>query len=299
MQRTLLSLLLATASAAFAQTGAPMKLTLQEAEALALKSHPQVLAAQNVASAIGRQVVEARSADYPAVAGDITGSGANQQTRIGAGFLTDSRIFNRFGQGININQLVTDSGRTSNLIASARLRASAAGQTYAATRYDVLLRVNQAYFGALRAQAIVKVAQETVAARQLIVDQITALARNNLRSQLDVTFVDVSLSQAKLLLIQAQDQELGAYAELTRALGAERNATYAPAEEPLPPSPPQDPEALVTEAIGARPEVQNLRLEAEAAARFERAERDLSYPTVTLVGVGGYIPFIDQIRFPA
>ena len=58
-------------------------------------------------------------------------------------------------------------------MASSKLQSQASSQTYQATRYDVLLRVNQAYFDALRAQAVVKVAQETVAARQLLVDQVT------------------------------------------------------------------------------------------------------------------------------
>lgn len=300
MRRICLSLFvaLAGAAAAFGQASGTVKLSLQEAEALALKNHPQVLAAQNAASALGQQVVQAKAPYYPVVAGDVTGSGANQQGRVGAGFLPASRLFDRFAQGMNVSQLITDSGRTSNLVASARLRADAAQQTYQATRYDVLLRVNRAYFDALRAQATIKVAQQTVAARQLIVDQVTALANNNLRSQLDVTFVDVNLSEAKLLLIQAQDQEQEAFAELTRALGAQQNAVYSLTEETLPPSPPLDAEPLVNQAVGARPELAGLHMEQEAAYRFERAERDLSYPTVSLVGVGGYIPYINQITLP-
>ena len=38
-----------------------------------------------------------------------------------------------------------------------------------------------------------------------------------------------------------------------------------------------------------------MRLERESAYRFERAEHDLSYPTVSLLGVGGFIPFIHQL----
>jgi outer membrane protein len=289
---------LAWAAAAFGQTPPTVTLSLADAEAQALKNHPQVLAAQNEASAMGQQVVQAKAPYFPVVAGDVTGSGANQQARIGAGFLTDSRIFDRIGQGINFSQLVTDWGRTPNLVASAKLRAGASQQTYQATRYDVLLRVNQAYYSALRAQATIKVAQQTVAERQLIVDQVTALANNKLRSELDVTFVDVSLSQAKLLLIQAQDQEQEAFAELTRAIGAQQNAVYVLSEQPLPPSPPQAPESLVAQAFAARPELSGMRLERDAAYKFERAERDLSYPTVSVVGVGGYIPLIDQITLP-
>jgi len=301
MHRIVSSTILAAAclAAVSGPARAAVKLTLQQAEQLALKNHPQVLAAQQEASAMGRQIVEARAPYYPLLAGDVTGSGANHDARLGAGFLTDSRLFNRFGQGINVQQLITDSGRTPNLIASAKYRAGAAQQNYQATRYDVLLRVNQAYFDALRAQATIKVANETVAARQLIVDQVTALANNKLRSQLDVTFVDVSLSQAKLLLIQAQDQEQEAFAQLTRAIGDERNTAYQLTDEPLPPSPQPDAEQLVTQALATRPELASLRMERDAAYRFERAERDLSYPSVSLVAAGGFIPYINQTGLPS
>ena len=300
MQRTFLSIVaaLACTAGAFGQTGGAIKLTLQEAEALALKNHPQVLAEQNAVSAMGQQVVQAKAPYYPVLSGDLTGSAGNQQARIGAGALVTSRLFDRVGTGVTVSQLITDSGRTPNLVATARLHSSAAEKTYQATRFDVLLRVNQAYYNALRAQATIKVAQQTVEARQLVLDQVTALANNKLRSQLDVSFVDVSLSQAKLLLIQAQDQQQEAFAELTRALGAQQNATYTLAEQPLPPSPSPDAEKLVTEALDARPEVASLRMERDAAYRFERAERDLKLPTVSLIAVGGYIPYIDQLTLP-
>jgi outer membrane protein len=276
----------------------PVKLNLQEAEALALKNHPRVLAAQHAAAALGQLVDEAKSAYYPTLAGEVTGSQGNPQARIGAGFLTDSRLFDRFGQGITLSQLITDSGRTPNLVAASRLQAGAAGQTAQATKYDVLVRVNQAYFETLRAQALVKVAQQTVAARQLLADQVTALFNNKLRSELDVSFVDVSVSQAKLLLLQAQDQVQGAFAAMTRALGAQQAAVYELADEPLPPSPPPNPEDLVTQAIANRPELASLQMSRDAAYRLEHAEKDLSYPTASLVGVGGYMPYIDQITLP-
>jgi len=181
--------------------GPTVKLNLQDAESLALRNHPQVLAAQHEQQAMGQRVNEAKAAYYPVLTGEMTGSQGNPQARIGAGFLSTSRLFNRIGDGFILNQLITDSGRTPNLVATSRFQATAAQQNYEATRYDVLLRVNEAYFGTLRAQAMVKVAQQTVATRQLIVDQITTLYNNKLRSELDVSFVDVNLSEAQLLLL--------------------------------------------------------------------------------------------------
>ena len=154
---------------AVAQTPGPstvLKLTLQEAESMALQNHPQVQAAQFEANYSNQQIVENRSAYFPNVTGDITGSQGNDLARLGAGDLSASRLFNRFGQGVVIHQLLTDSGRTSNLVSSSRLEAQAAAQSVTATRYDVLLGVNRAYFEVLRALAVVKVAQQTVSARQ-------------------------------------------------------------------------------------------------------------------------------------
>jgi len=276
-------------------TPAPPKLTLQDAEALAIKNHPQVQTAQLNYQASQQAVAEARSAYFPALQADVTGSQGNPQARIGAGYLAASRVWDRFGQGITLSQLITDSGRTGNLVASSRLQAQASSQAYQATRYDVLLRVNQAYFQALQAQALVKVADETVAARQLLVDQVTALAQNKLRSQLDVSFASVNLAQAKLLLIRAQAGVQQAFAELTRALGLDQEQSYKLNEEPLPPSPPADSTDLVAQAFQQRPELAGVRLERESAHRFQRAEHDLSYPTVSLIGVGGFLPYIHQL----
>jgi outer membrane protein len=111
-----------------AQSAAPIKLSLRDAEALALKNHPQVQAALFSSAAMSQRVDAGRAAYYPVLAGDITGSQGNPQGRIGAGALTDSRIFNRIGQGITVNQLISDFGRTPNLVATSRLQANAAEQ---------------------------------------------------------------------------------------------------------------------------------------------------------------------------
>ncbi|HLI86786.1 MAG TPA: TolC family protein [Bryobacteraceae bacterium] len=282
----------------FAQAGAPIHLTLQEAEALALKNHPRVLAQQNVAGAFNQRITETRSAYYPTVDGDITGSAGNIGARIGAGYLTDSRIINHIGLGFTVNQLITDFGRTANLVAQSRLQANATEQDLRATQYDVLMAVNRVYYAILRAQALIKVAQQTLSARQLVLKQITALAQNKLRSDLDVSFAGVNVADAQLLLISSQNELQASYAEMARALGQDQPATYDLVEMPLPPSPPENVEQLVIEAIQNRPELASLRLNLQAAQRFEQAERDLSRPNVNLLGVTGYQPYIDQITLP-
>ena len=271
----------------------PPRLTLQQAQALAIQNHPQVQAAQNEVNYSNQQIIENRSNYYPNVTGNLTGSQGNNLSRIGAGDLSASRLFNRFGQGVVIRQLITDSGRTSNLVGSSRLQAQAAAQTAQATRYDVLLQVNRSYFDVLHAQAVVKVAEQTVSARQLLSDQVTELARNSLKSQLDVSFAEVNVSQAKLLLVRAQDNVQQALAELGRAMGSDQPANYQLAEEPLPSGPPATADQLVAQAIGNRPELASLRFSRDANYKFADAEKDLSRPTVSVAAVGGFVPFIN------
>jgi outer membrane protein len=297
-----LAIALATLFCAFlceGQAAPPRKLSLRQAEDLALANHPLVQAAQNEASAAGERVREVRSAYYPTVSADLTGSQANHDARLGAGSLSASRLFDRSGQGVSVSQLITDLGRTNNLVASSKLQAQAMQQDYQATRYDVLLRVNQAYFNALQAQAVVRVARETVAARQQLFDQVTTLAQNKLKSQLDVSFTEVNLSDAKLLLIRAQDAVQQAFAELARAIGSDQPASFELNDEPLPASPPAQPEPMIDEALKSRPEVASFRFSSDAAHRFAEAEKDLKRPTVSFVAVAGFLPYINAPQIPA
>lgn len=268
-------------------------LTLQEAEAMALQNHPQVQAAQFEVNYSKQQIIENRSSYYPSLTGDITGSQGNDLSRIGAGDISASRLFNREGQGMVLRQLISDSGRTPNLVSSSRFEAQAAAQNAQATRYDVLLQVNRSYFDVLHAQAVVKVAMETVSARQLLSDQVEELGRNQLRSQLDVSFAEVNVSEAKLLLVRAQDGVEQALAELGRAIGSDMPADYQLIEAPLPPGPPATAEQMVAQALGSRPEVASLRSSREAAYKLADAEKDLKRPTVSLVAVAGFIPYIN------
>ena len=287
---------LCAAVAGFGQTlPAPQTLTLAQAVAIALQNHPRIAAAQNLELASGQRVVEARSAYYPVVTADITGSQANSLSRIGAGFLATSSLFNREGEGFTASQLITDSGRTKNLVASSTLQAQAATFSTTATRYDIALGVNRAYYAVLRAQALVKVAEETVKTRQTLVDQITALTNAQLKSLVDLSFVKVNLSEAQLLLIRAQDNLKQSFADLARAVGQDTSpAEYTLVENPSKPALPPESGPLVGEAIQNRPELADLRLRYEASQKFETAEHDLKKPNVTLVAVGGALPYIDQ-----
>jgi outer membrane protein len=288
----LLVMLVGVTSLIFGQ--APVQqLSLRDAEALAVKNHPQVLASQAIYQRANQIIIQARSAYYPALNGEVTGAQANLNSRMGAGVLNDPRLFNHFGSGLSLSQLITDSGRTQNLVANAKLQAQASREDYRATRYDVILGADQAYYEVLLAQQLVKVAQKTVATRQVVVDQVTQLFKNQLKSQIDQSFAEVNLTDAKLMLLRAQDRLAAAYASLAQALGTQQAVEYQLTEEPMPPAPPASPESLLQQAFQNRPELASLRLQESADQKFVYAERDLKRPTVSLTAVGGALPYIN------
>ncbi|HTZ73943.1 MAG TPA: TolC family protein [Candidatus Aquilonibacter sp.] len=266
-------------------------LTLQQAQQIALQNHPQVLGAVALAAAAQAQVTQAKSAYYPTVFGSATGVDAENNSRIAAGALNNPVIYERYANGLTVDQLVTDFGRTHELVKSSDLHAKAQQENVVTTRADVLLGVDQAYYSLLRAQAVLTVAQQTVKERQIVSDQITTLERNQLRSGLDVTFANVNLAQAKLLLITAQNDVDAAQADLSAALGYSDQRTFALQDEPMPAAPPTDVANLLQQAFMNRPELIGLRLDAASAHAYATAERDLWFPTLSAAGSAGLTPY--------
>jgi len=282
--------LVLVASACFAQES----LTLADAEALALKQHPQIAGARLITQASGQITREVRSNLYPTLTGNATAVGTLDGSRLAAGFLTAGNLIDRFATGVQVQQLITDFGRTTRLVESSRLREQSQAATETFVRAQVLLGVDRAYFRALRAQAVLKVATATVAARQLLTDQVTELARSNLKSQLDVSFASVNLSEAKLLVATAQNEVDEAFADLSSAIGYAQPRKFVLNEATIADTPEADPSPLVTEALLKRPDLASIRLDRDSAMKFALAERALSRPTISALGVAGVIPAHDE-----
>jgi outer membrane protein len=270
---------------------APQMLTLQDAERIAIQNHPRIHAAIATAAAAKAEVVQQRAAYYPTVTGDATGVDAENNSRLSAGALNSPRVFEKYANGIDISQLITDFGRTHELVKSSDLNRKAADEDVVTSREDVLLNVDQAYYGVLKAQAVLKVAQETVKERQTVSDQVTTLEQNKIKSGLDVSFANVNLAQSQLLLIQAQNGLDASYAQLSAALGYPNQRTFQLADVPLPAAPPPF-AGLLQQAFQNRPELLSQRLRANAAHTYALAERDLWFPTLTAAGAAGLAPYM-------
>jgi outer membrane protein len=298
--RLIVSILFVAAQATAQQPGmgaAPQQitLTLAQAEAIALKNNPQITVGR-LRTLIAREFVrEQRSMLLPNASVNLTGVDSNPGSRIAAGGLNNPVVYPRAAEGAVLSQLITDFGRSTSLVSSAQYQAKAEAENEAATRAQILLVVDQTFYGALQTQALVYVAEQTVQARQALADKVSALTKAKLKSDLDLSFANVDLSRARLLLLEARNNSETSLAQLSAILGYSDLQNFKLMEEAEENQPPEsDPALLIQQALQQRPEANAMRLEERAAEKFGHAEHDLWRPTISALGVVGEAPVRDD-----
>jgi outer membrane protein len=271
--------------------GGPTLLTRQEAEKIALANNPRIHVSQLIARVQHQAVRERRADELPNLNGNLTAVQANEGSRISSGSLTASRLLEHAGMGVQLNQLITDFGRTRNLVASAKLLEKARLADAEASRQDIVLATDQVFFAVIEAQEALRVATESVNARQTLTDRVSALTKAKLKSDLDQSFAQVNLSQVKLLQLDAQNNLDAAKAALSAVLGYDKEMNYQLVDDSgPPPALPPDSNALIAQAIQNRPDLQSLKFSEQAAQKFSKAQHERLLPTISALGVVGGTP---------
>ena len=267
------------------------QLTRQEAERIALANNPRVHVSQLLAKVQGQLVRETRAGELPSLTGNLTGVGANEGSRIGSGTLTASLLLTHAGTGVQLNQLITDFGRTRNMVASEKLKEKARQADVVAGRQEITLAADQAFYEALDAQSTLQIADQTVATRQTLVDKVNALTNAKLKSTLDLSFAKVDLARAKLLQLDARNRIESALAVLTSVLGFDHPVNYRLIEDTteLPTLQP-DAAPLIATALRQRPDLESLQFNEQSARKFSTAQHDQLRPSINAIAIVGATP---------
>jgi outer membrane protein len=278
-------------SAGSSADGVPTQLTRRDAEKIALANNPNIHVSQLLAKVQHQSVREARADELPNLNGNLTAVQAYNGSRISSGSLTASRLVNHSGAGVVFSQLITDFGHTANLVGAAKLQEKARQSDALASREDIVLATDQVFYQAVEAEVALKLAAQTVATRQALQDQISSLTASKLRSDLDLSFAQVTVSQAKLLQLDAQNKLDSAKAALSAVLGYDKLMNYELVDDSnsLPALSP-DADALIAQAFQNRPDLESLRFSEQAANTFRKAQRDQLLPTISALGVVGGTP---------
>ncbi len=175
---------------------------------------------------------------------------------------------------VAVRQLIWDAGRTAALLESAgEARAAAAARRRAVVR-ALDLAVLQAYREAARSQELLQVADAAVREYGALLDQVSAMVREEQLPLADQLQARAALEAARLQRISVRARLDGALAALEELVGrpVERVAPLPPVRE----AEAQDEEGFLAAALERRSELAALQRKAaalEARARAARAER--------------------------
>ncbi len=276
----------------------PERLTVEDAERIAIQNNPRIRVSQLLARAQHQMYRETRSAYLPTFDIGAVAARADSGSRFTIDGLRSARLLSHVGGGVDFHQLLFDFGHTSNLIASSKLAEKAQKENSIASQLDIILVTDQAFYNALEAEDVVKLAHQTVDTRNTTNEQITELTRNKLRSDVDLAFSEQNVAQANLLLLDAQTQYAKAINALTSVMGFDHPVTYHPVDSSQAVLlPPPDADALVQMALKQRPDLLALNYQYSADKKYSRAQWEQKLPTLSTMGVVGLTPIRDDRYF--
>jgi outer membrane protein TolC len=276
-----------------AQEKPPIRLTLREAVALALKQNPQVqIAVLNLAQSHQDQAI-ARSALLPQAQLAVSDAvlRGNIETSLGRrlpGIPQHIGPFQVFQAGPQFSAPVFDLTLWQRWQASRQgVRASEAQQH--SVREQIVLLVVSQYLGTLRASADVRAAQSRVELAQALHDQAADLQKSGVGTGIDTLRANVELQNEKQRLILAETSRKTAIYGLIRLLNLAPQQTVELADElSFFETPEFHPAESLEHAYATRPEMQALIAQERAAHAQKRAASESRLPAIHFGGGWSY-----------
>ncbi|MGH7831837.1 MAG: TolC family protein, partial [Candidatus Binatia bacterium] len=182
---------------------------------IALENHPRLRSAKERVGAQEAVVGQELSAYYPTINFNNTYRTANTT---GGGDAADT-AFDRFTSQATFNMTLYNFGKREGTVQSARKTLDATRYSYLTTEDEVVLAVKQAYYGYLQALALVRVSEETLKDRELLVRQAHGFFEVGTRAKIDVARAESNLYTAQADLIGAQNGVKIAWANLKNTMG--------------------------------------------------------------------------------
>ena len=264
-------------------------ITLNDCMRLALGNNPKIQMALQDIFASDARIKQAWSAYFPKISWQ-TGYTRTKQLQLSDAFGTNL-IYSYYLLGqITLSEMLYDFGVTQNKVTIQKLNSQGYKIALTATINSVLCDVKKSYYNLLYAYEKVKVAEEAVENFELFYNQAKAFYMAGLKPKVDVTIAEVNLSNAKLSLIQAENNIDIALAQLNNNLGlpyvnrynVQEKLKYSPCDVTLNDS--------VDIARESRPEFKLADVKVEAALQSVKLVKKSYFPSLTVEGqyqIGG------------
>ena len=279
-----------------ARPGEVLRLTLDQAVALAIKQNPTAQIAILTAAESEQDKNIARADLLPQVSAHISDEAqkVNLRAEFGGvpafpGLPKTLGPFQLFSAGPSVSAPVFDLTLWQRYQA-ARNTASASKANSLSTREQVILLVVSQYIGTLRAVANVEASQSRVELAQALYDQAADLQKEGVGTGIDTLRANVELQNEKQRLLEAEnDRETSLYG-LSRLLNLDPRQKVALADSlSFFETPQPDVEGSIEEALGNRQEWKALASQIKAAADQKKAAQALRLPNVRFDGEFSYV----------
>src|SRR5499427_8123322 len=280
-------------SAAGANPGEKLKLTLDSAVGLALKQNPTAqIAVLQAAEAVQDKNI-ARAGLLPQA--DLVTYDAVRRSNIEAqlgiefpGFPQHIGPINIFNAGPTFGMPVFDLNLW-HRYRSARAGANAGKENSLSTREQVILLVVSQYIGTLRAMATVEAAQSRVELAQALYDQAADLQKEGVGTGIDTLRANVELQNEKQSLIQAENDRNSSLFILSRLLNLNPRQKVELADSlSFFDTPQPEMEPSIDAALGARQEWKSLEQQVKAAQHDKQASQAERLPSFSAEGNWNY-----------
>jgi outer membrane protein TolC len=274
---------------AFAQSAAPLKLTLKDAIGLALKQNPLVILANLDVAQSREDRAIARSGLLPQLGGNVSESVHRFDivTAFGSpipGFPEHAGPYYVFQTGVEFNAPVFDLTLWRRYRAS-QLAVGAAGARETAAREESVILVVSQYLGSQRAAAEVEAARSRVDLAQALYDQAADLQKNGAGTGIDTLRANVQLQNEKQRLITARTALDTSLFALARLLNVDPRRTLEIADQVgFFETPEVSSDLSLEQAYAARPELRQIAAQERQARLESQSAREERLPKLTVSG---------------
>jgi TolC family type I secretion outer membrane protein len=201
------------------QTPAQGKLlTIEDAVRIGLENHPRIRAARERVGSQEAILGQQMSAYYPTINFNNSYRTTNSSGTGG----TSSSATDTYTSQANLNLTLYNFGKREGTVQAARETVDATREDFSTTTQDIVLSVKQAYYTYLTTQALVKVSQETVRNRELLVRQAQGFYEVGTRARIDVARAEANLYTARAVLVGSENSVKIAWVTLRNAMGSPR-----------------------------------------------------------------------------
>ncbi len=198
-------------------------LNLQQCINIALQQHPNLFAAAATIRANESKIGQARANYFPQL---TLQSGYDRIGPSSSSSLSRSDPYDRYSSYLNLSQNIFDFGKTSTQVEIQSLNKESSEADLLDARSLVIYNVKQYYYGFLQGKMSRDVARETVSSFQQHYEIAQAYFEAGKSSKIDVTSAEVSLSNARILLVKAENALRMARVNLNNAMGITNAPEY-------------------------------------------------------------------------